>query len=78
VIETQMFRNAVANVNQVSVRMDFTLTVANGQMISEASAKNESYSGNDALGMATKLVNERADEVVAQLYSDYCRNADLR
>ena len=27
--------------------------------------------------MALTLVNEKADEVVAQLYSDYCRNAGL-
>jgi len=25
--------------------------------------------------MALTLVNEKADEVVAQLYGDYCRNA---
>jgi hypothetical protein len=25
--------------------------------------------------MALALVNEKADEVVARLYSDYCRNA---
>jgi hypothetical protein len=27
--------------------------------------------------MALTLVNEQADEVVARLYSDYCRNAGL-
>jgi hypothetical protein len=27
--------------------------------------------------MALTLVNEQADEVVAKLYSDYCRNAGL-
>ena len=26
-------------------------------------------------GMALTLVNEQADEVVAKLYGDYCRNA---
>jgi len=75
VIDTQIFRNALVNVNQVAVRLDFTLTGANGRPISEASATNESYSGRDVLGMALTLVNERADEVVAQLYSDYCRRA---
>lgn len=75
VIDTQISRNAIVNVNQVAVRLDFTLTGANGRSISEASASNESYSGRDVLGMALTLVNERADEVVAQLYSDYCRRA---
>ncbi|HKA44402.1 MAG TPA: hypothetical protein VKF40_20630 [Burkholderiales bacterium] len=77
-IDTQMTRNPIVNVNQVSVRMDFTLTGANGQMISQASAKNESYAGQDVLGMALTLINERADEVVAQLYSDYCRKAGVK
>jgi hypothetical protein len=30
------------------------------------------------LGMALTLINERADEVVAQLYSDYCRKAGIK
>jgi hypothetical protein len=77
-IDTQMSRNAVINVNQVSVRLDFTLTGADGRMISEASASNESYAGRDVLGMALTLINERADEVVAQLYSDYCRKAGIK
>lgn len=77
-IDTQMSRNAVINVNQVSVRLDFTLTGADGRMISEASATNESYAGRDVLGMALTLINERADEVVGQLYSDYCRKAGIK
>jgi hypothetical protein len=77
-IDTQMSRNAVINVNQVSVRLDFTLTGADGRMISEASATNESYAGRDVLGMALTLINERADEVVGQLYSDYCRKAGVK
>ena len=78
VIDTQISRNAIVNVNQVAVRLDFTLTGSNGRMISEASASNESYSGRDVLGMALTLLNERADEVVAQLYSDYCRRAGTK
>jgi hypothetical protein len=60
------------------VRLDFTLTGANGRMISQAAASNESYAGRDVLGMALTLLNERADEVVAQLYGDYCRSAGVR
>jgi hypothetical protein len=77
-IQTQMGRNAIVNVNQVAVRLDFTLTAANGRTVSHATASDESYAGRDVLGMALTLLNERADEVVAQLYSDYCRGAGVR
>ncbi len=75
VIATDARRNAMVNVNQVSVRLNFTLSDAGGRPVSTASAHNESYAGSDVAGMALTLIEERADEVVAQLYSDYCRNA---
>jgi hypothetical protein len=77
-ISTHASVNPMVNVNQVSIRMDFTLTGANGRMISQASAENASYAGQDTSGMALTLVNERADELVAYLYSDYCQNAGVR
>ena len=77
-IASQASRNAIVNVNQVSVNMSFTLTGANGKMISQAGATNESYAGRDTSGMALTLINERADEVVAQLYNDYCQKAGTR
>jgi hypothetical protein len=43
--------------------------------VSSAHATNESYAGGDVSGMALTLIEERADEVVAQLYADYCRKA---
>jgi len=64
-------------VNQVSVSMGFTLSGANGRMISDVEASSSSYSGADVSRMALTLVNEQADEVVARLYADYCRNAGL-
>jgi hypothetical protein len=75
VIATQAFRNEMVNVNQVNVAMDFTLVDAAGRPLSTARANNASYAGADVSGMALTLIEERADEVVAQLYSDYCRNA---
>ena len=62
-------------VNQVSVTMDFALTASNGKQISTAQAQSASYAGSDVARMALTLVNEQADEVVARLYADYCRNA---
>jgi hypothetical protein len=78
VIATQAGRNRIVNVNQVSVSMDFTLTDTDGRLISQASATNESFAGRDTTQMALTLINEKADEVVAKLYSDYCQKADAR
>ena len=76
-ITAQAARNAMMPVNQVSVGMNFTLTGGNGRMISTADAYSASYAGADVSRMALTLVNENADEVVARLYADYCRNAGL-
>jgi hypothetical protein len=72
-ITSQAGYNTIVRVNQVSIRMAFTLTDANGRILSQANAENASYAGVDTTGMALTLINEKADEVVAQLYSDYCR-----
>ena len=72
-ISTETAYNNIVRVNQVSIRMNFTLTDASGRTLAQASAENASYAGMDTSGMALTLINEKADEVVAQLYSDYCR-----
>jgi hypothetical protein len=71
-ISAQAAKNALMNVNQVDVNMQFTLS-GNGRIISETSAHGASYAGADVARMALTLVNEQADEVVATLYEDYCR-----
>lgn len=77
-ISTQASRNVVVNLNQVRVSMDFTLTGANGRVVSQANVENASYAGADTSGMALTLIRERAEELVAKLCSDYCRNAASR
>ena len=77
-ISTHASRNLAVNVNQVSIRMNFTLTGANGKMISQANAEDASYAGQDTSGLALTLINEQADELVAKLYSDYCSQAGVR
>jgi len=74
-ISSETNYNPMVRVNQVSIHMAFTLTGANGKTLSQTSAENASYAGVDTSGMALTLINEKADEVVAQLYSDYCRMA---
>lgn len=72
-ISTQSGINPVLKINEVAVNMGFTLVAASGKTVSNVTAHADSYSGTDTLGMALTLVNEQADEVVAQLYNDYCR-----
>ena len=74
-ITSQVNRNPMMRVNQVSVNMDFALTGSDGRLISTAGASSASYAGSDVGKMALTLVNEQADEVVAKLYSDYCDKA---
>ena len=74
-ISSQASRNVMIPVNQVFIDMDFTLTGADGRIISDAQANTGSYAGANVSRMALTLVNEKADEVVAKLYSDYCRSA---
>lgn len=74
-ISSEATRNAIINVNQVSVNMTFTLYGADGRFIADNMASTGSYAGANVEGMALTLVNEKADEVVPALYADYCRNA---
>jgi hypothetical protein len=67
--------NPIIAVNQVSVGMGFTLAASNGKIISDVGANAASYSGANVAQMAATLIDEQADEVVARLYGDYCRNA---
>jgi len=74
-ISSQSVPSIIAAVNTVTVSFAFTLTGANGRIISEVTASSSSYSGTDISRMAATLVSEQIDEVVAKLYGDYCRNA---
>jgi hypothetical protein len=76
-ITSQATRNPVIAVNQVAVQMGFTLAASDGRTISDVEASAGSYASADVARMALTLVNEQADEVVARLYADYCRNAGL-
>ncbi len=76
-ISSQAIPNPMMAVNQVSVNMKFTLSGANGRQISDVEASSASYAGADVTRMALTLVNEKADEVVASLYADYCRSAGM-
>jgi len=74
-ITSQATMNPIIAVNQVNVGMWFTLAASNGKIISDVGANAASYSGANVAQMAATLIDEQADEVVARLYGDYCRNA---
>jgi hypothetical protein len=76
-ISAEASGNRIIAVNQVSVNMGFTLADSKGRVISDVGASSASYAGANVAQMALTLVNEQADEVVAKLYGDYCRNAGL-
>jgi hypothetical protein len=76
-ISAEASGNRIIAVNQVSVNMGFTLADSKGRIISDVGASSASYAGANVAQMALTLVNEQADEVVAKLYGDYCRNAGL-
>ncbi|MCC7325511.1 MAG: hypothetical protein IT521_01730 [Burkholderiales bacterium] len=76
-ITAEAIPNPIIRVNQVTVSMGFTLAGSNGRIISDVGASSASYSGANIAQMALTLVDEQADEVVAKLYGDYCRNAGL-
>jgi hypothetical protein len=74
-ITTQAGLNPVIRVNEVQVNLGFSLADSGGRMIADASAQGGSFAGSDIRTAAARLINEQADEVVAKLYSDYCKNA---
>ncbi len=74
-ITTRTGVNPTIHVNEVAVRLDFSLSTSGGSPLSDVSTHSESYAGADTLGMALTLVKEQADQLVAQLYNDYCRKA---
>jgi hypothetical protein len=74
-ISTRTGVNPLVQVNEVAVHIELTLSAADGRVLSTVEAHSDSYSGEDTLGTALKLVREQADPLVAQLYNDYCRNA---
>jgi hypothetical protein len=78
VISTRAMRNAIINVNQIAVSMNFVLTGADGKRVAQAEAQSQSFSGADVHGMTQTLVNEQAEEVVAKLYSAYCQQPEVR
>jgi hypothetical protein len=74
-IRTATGTNAIVNVKQVQMNMDFVLTGANGQVLSQVTKSDTSFSGMDVQGTSMELINKHADEAVAEMYAEYCAKA---
>lgn len=72
ILSSRSHMNPIAHANEVFVDMSFTLTDASGRYVSDVSASDSSWSGQDTRSVALMIVQEQADRVVAQLYHDYC------
>ena len=70
--------NPVTRIDEVSVNIELALESAQGRTLSEVEAHADSYSGSDTMRTAAAIVREHADELVAQLYNDYCSKAGGR
>jgi hypothetical protein len=67
--------NELVGVREVAVDVQLTLSSASGRQLSSVDAHSESYSSIDLLGTASGLLKRDADQLVARLYNDYCRQA---
>jgi len=70
-ISSQRGINPVLKINEVAVNMGFSLQ-AGARSLADVDAKADSYSGTDTVGMALKLIDEQADDVVNRLVAGYC------
>jgi len=72
-ISTRVQTNPVVHIKEVFVTMSFTLTDDSGKTISHVQISGDSFSGADTLSTVLEMVREKADYIVAKLYTDYCR-----
>lgn len=78
IIRSKTRVNPIVNVNEVSITMVFTLIDSSGRIISNVSAHDENYSGQNTLEAALAMVKKRSGLMVAQLYHDYCTQAPIK
>lgn len=71
-IESRAGVNPMLRINEVRVKIGFSLAKANGNLVTTVSASGQSYAGSDVESIAAELVEEQADEVVAKIYKEYC------
>lgn len=78
IIRSKTRINPIVHVNEVSINMVFTLIDSAGRIISNVSAHDENYSGQNTLEAALSMVKEKSGLMVAQLYHDYCAQGPIK
>ena len=76
-ITTNAGVNPVVGVSEVAVDVELVLTSASGHEISRVDTRADAYSGHDVPHTAAVLMQQQADQLVAQLYNDFCRKAGV-
>lgn len=72
VIEGSQGINRTLGINEVDLTADFTLLLSNGNAVAAASASGGSFAGNNTKQAIRSLWDEKSEEVVGQLFNDYC------
>ena len=76
VIEAGTGANPVLGVGEVDLDADFSLALASGKRLAQASASGGAYGGHHTAsavkGAAQGVWEEKSDEIVGKLFRDYC------
>jgi len=72
IISARSGANKMVRVNEVAVSINLTLSDGSGRVLSQVRAQGQSWAGSDVVGAAMSVLEDEADALVAQLYSDFC------
>lgn len=70
---TSQRRNPVVGIDEISVTLVFTLSDAQGRVISNARAQETVFSDCNISAILLTLVEKHGEKIVARLYRDYCQ-----
>jgi hypothetical protein len=76
IISTRTQTNKVIKIEEIFVTISLTLFDKSGRQLSSAQVKKAVFSDADIQGTVQSLVREQSDEIVYQLFKDYCREAN--
>lgn len=72
VVEATRSTNPMLRINEVDIQADFTLHLAGGKTVATASTAGGAYAGSNVRQAARGVWDEKAEEIVGKLFSDYC------
>ncbi|GFK93697.1 hypothetical protein NNJEOMEG_01531 [Fundidesulfovibrio magnetotacticus] len=72
IISARSGANKMVRANEVAVSIQLTLSDGSGRVLSQVRASGQSWAGSDVVGAAMSVLEDEADSLVAQLYSDFC------